>query len=86
MWTIIGLSAAVLTMFGFIPQIVKVVKTKSAKDVSLVTLFQLSAGVSLWVAYGIHLKDKIIIMANGVTLATLIILLLFYFNYAGEKK
>lgn len=56
-WQFIGLGAATLTMFAFIPQIIKVVKTKSAKDVSLFTLLQLSLGVSLWIAYGLHLRD-----------------------------
>jgi len=81
LWTIIGLCAAVLTMFAFIPQIVKVLKTKSAKDVSVITLLQLSLGVSLWIVYGIHLKDAIIIIANSITLITLIIILCLYFNY-----
>lgn len=81
LWTIIGASAALLTMFSFIPQILKVLRTKSAKDVSLVTLLQLSLGVSLWIAYGMHLKDVIIITANIITLITLVILLCLYFNY-----
>lgn len=80
-WTIIGSSAAILTMFSFIPQIIKALKTKSVKDVSLVTLVQLSLGVLLWIAYGFYLKDPIIITANSITLATLIILLCLYFNY-----
>lgn len=84
-WTIIGLGAATLTMFSFIPQIIKVVKTKSAKDVSLITLFQLSFGVSLWIIYGLHLKDPIIILANSVTLSSLVVLLILYFNYARIK-
>jgi MtN3 and saliva related transmembrane protein len=84
-WTIIGVSAASLTMFAFIPQIVKVLKTKSAKDVSLITLLQLSLGVSLWIVYGIHLKDAIIITANSITLTTLILLLSLYFNYGRIK-
>jgi len=86
LWSIIGSSAAILTMFSFIPQIIKVIKTKSAKDVSLVTLFQLSLGVSLWIVYGIYLKDIIIITANSVTLITLIILLVLYFNYGRKNK
>lgn len=77
--------AAVLTMFAFIPQIVKVLKTKSAKDVSVITLLQLSLGVSLWIVYGIHLKDAIIITANSITLTTLILLLSLYFNYGRIK-
>lgn len=85
-WVIIGSTAALLTMFAFIPQIFKALRTKSVKDVSLVTLLQLSLGVSLWIAYGIHLKDKIIITANTITLIILIILLFLYFNYARERK
>ena len=85
-WPLIGTTAAVLTMFSFVPQIIKVSKTKSAKDVSPVTLFQLSLGVSLWIAYGVHLKNMIIIMANAVTLATLMVLLSLYFNFGRIKK
>ncbi len=84
LWSVIGSSAALLTMFGFIPQIIKVLRTKSAKDVSLVTIFQLSLGVSLWIAYGIHLKDIIIIVANAITLATLLILLWIYFIFRRQ--
>lgn len=85
-WSIIGSMAAILTTFSFIPQIVKVWKNKSAKDVSLVTILQLSCGVSFWIAYGIHLKDAIIIAANSVTLMTLLILLYLYFNYGGQRQ
>lgn len=84
-WKIIGMSAAVLTMFGFVPQLIKALKTKSVKDVSRLTLFQLSAGVFLWVLYGIHLQDIIIIMANTVTLITLLALLYLYFNYERSR-
>lgn len=84
-WTIVGSTAATLTMFSFIPQIIRVFKHKSAKDVSPVMLFQLSFGVSLWFVYGIHLKNAVIITANFITLLTLIILLFLYFSY-GRKK
>ena len=83
---ILGFSAACLTMFAFIPQIIKAFKSKSVKDVSPVTLFQLSLGVLLWIAYGIHLKDAIIITANTVTLLSLIILLFLYFSYGRMRK
>lgn len=84
-WSIVGSLAATLTMFSFIPQIIKVWKNKSAKDVSLITLFQLSFGVSLWIGYGIHLKNIIIITANAITLTTMIILLCLYFNYGRRR-
>jgi len=52
-WMMIGVAAAALTTFSFIPQIVKVVRHRSARDVSVITIVQLAAGVSLWVVYGI---------------------------------
>lgn len=84
-WTTVGMSAATLTMFSFIPQIIKVTKTKSARDMSLVTLLQLTFGVFLWVNYGIYLKDPIIIIANLVTLITLLMLLFLFFKYGRTK-
>jgi MtN3 and saliva related transmembrane protein len=65
-------------MFGFVPQILKMWKTRSAEDVSGLTLVQFGAGVTLWMLYGVHLKDFIIIGANAVSLATLLIALGFY--------
>lgn len=85
-WVLVGFSAAFLTMFAFVPQIIKVFKTKSVKDVSLVTLVQLGLGVSLWIIYGIHLKNIIIIMANSITLLSLIILLFLYVFYGKPKN
>ena len=80
-WSFIGISAATLTMFSFVPQVVKIIKKKSASDVSLVTLIQLSTGVSLWTVYGIYIKDAIIITANVVTLTTLIFTIGLFFKY-----
>jgi len=80
-WTLIGATAATLTMFSFIPQIIKGITTRSVKDVSLTTLLQLSTGVFLWIIYGIYLRDRIIIIANTITLASLLILLALYFHY-----
>jgi MtN3 and saliva related transmembrane protein len=82
-WTVLGIAAAALTMFGFVPQIIKMWKTHSVKDVSGLTLVQFGVGVALWMLYGIHLKDFIIIGANAISLATLIIALGFYVKLNG---
>jgi len=80
-WKLIGLTAAGLTSFAFIPQVLKIYTTKSAKDVSFVTLIQFSLGVSLWILYGIYLKDSIIILANAVTLLTLLSAVFLRYKY-----
>ncbi|MGZ6276729.1 MAG: SemiSWEET family sugar transporter [Syntrophales bacterium] len=77
-WTIVGIAAASLTMFGFVPQIIKMWKTRSVKDVSGLTLLQFSAGSALWMLYGIHLQDFIVIGANAISLAALFIALGLY--------
>ncbi len=86
MWYFIGASAAVLTMFGFVPQIIKILKTKSVRDVSIITLAQFTLGIFLWLLYGIHLKNIIIIGANAVTLASLIFGLILYFKYSKKPS
>ena len=79
-WTILGIAAASLTMFGFVPQIMKMWTTHSVKDVSGLTLIQFSVGAMLWILYGIHLQDFIVIGANAIYLVTLLIALGLYWN------
>jgi len=85
-WTITGAIAATLTMFGFVPQIARSLRTRSVKDVSPIALFQLSAGVFLWIIYGIYRKDPIIITANTISLVTLFVLIFLYFKYGRLIK
>lgn len=80
-WQLIGLIAACLTSFAFFPQVIKMYRTKSAKDISFVTLTQLSAGVGLWILYGVYLKNYIIILANAITLTALISAIILYYRY-----
>ncbi len=85
-WTIIGAIAATLTMFAFVPQIARSLRTMSVKDVSPIALFQLSTGVFLWIIYGIYRRDPIIIAANTVSLVTLLVLISLYFKYGRLTK
>ena len=85
LWYIIGSVAALLTMFGFAPQVIKMLRTKSVGDLSLPMLFQFSAGVFLWLLYGIHLQDFIIIVANLVTFIILIMAISLYLVYNNKN-
>lgn len=79
-WFIVGVAAALLTTFGFVPQIMKMYRTRSARDVSLATFLQFSAGVFLWALYGIHLGDPILIAANIITFMTLAAGIVLYYK------
>lgn len=82
---IVGFSAAFLTMFGFLPQVIKIYQTKSVKDISLLALLQFTLGILLWLAYGLMLKDPVIILANSVTLSILIVALALYSRYRVRR-
>jgi MtN3 and saliva related transmembrane protein len=84
-WEIIGYAAAALTMFGFLPQLVKMARTKSVDDVSLVMMVQMGLGVFLWLVYGLHIKNSPLIVANVVSLAILILGLFAYFRYTTRR-
>ncbi len=78
-WEIVGIIAAVCTTSGFIPQIIRGIRTKRLDDVSPVMCILLIFGLSMWLSYGIHIEDMIIIVANafGVLFSTIIITLRF---------
>ena len=65
---VIGLAAGFLTTFAFIPQVWKIWKSKSAKDISLRTYVAFSTGVALWLVYGILKQEAPIILWNAITL------------------
>lgn len=64
----IGGVAAVLTTGSFIPQVWRVWQTRHTKDISLLMYTFFTAGVALWLAYGILLDAWPVIIANSITL------------------
>ncbi|WP_273568280.1 SemiSWEET family sugar transporter [Maribacter halichondriae] len=65
---ILGLVAATITTSGFIPQVLKIWKDKSTKDISLNMYLLLSLGLLLWLIYGFAIESLPVILANGITL------------------
>jgi MtN3 and saliva related transmembrane protein len=66
---LLGLLAACCTTFAFLPQLLKVFRTRSTKDISLSTFLILVLGIVLWLIYGTMREDLPIVTANAVTLA-----------------
>ena len=82
---IIGLIAAVCTTFAFIPQVIKVWKTKQTKDLSLRMYFILFIGILLWLIYGIRIDSLSIILANLVTAIFVGTILIFIVSGKTKK-
>lgn len=67
--TLIGLAAAIVTTSANVPQVWKAWRTRDAEDLSLKMTLLLTAGLGLWVIYGILQTDIVIIVANAVAMA-----------------
>jgi MtN3 and saliva related transmembrane protein len=65
---LIGALAGALTTIAFIPQVWRVWQTRSARDLSLSMYLIFTAGVALWLVYGMALGALPIIVFNSVTL------------------
>lgn len=65
---LIGSTAAFLTTLAFVPQVVKTVRTRQTRDISTAMWSLFSAGVALWLVYGVLLTAWPIVVANAVTL------------------
>lgn len=65
---VIGAVAAVLTTGSFLPQAYKVLRTRETAAISLVMYSMFTAGVALWLAFGLYTLQWSIIIANAVTL------------------
>jgi MtN3 and saliva related transmembrane protein len=72
---LIGYAAAVLTTASFVPQVWKTWRSKSAGDLSVVMLAMFTTGVFLWLVYGLAHASVPITLANGVTFALAVFLL-----------
>ncbi len=64
----LGTVAGLCTTIAFLPQVLKVWRTRSARDISLGMYAILAIGIVFWLAYGWILGSWPVIIANGVTL------------------
>ena len=65
---ILGVTAGTLTTVAFIPQLAKVLKSRSTGDLSWGMVLTFTIGVFLWLIYGIWIDSLPVILANAVTL------------------
>ena len=73
--------AAFYTTIAFLPQAIKVYKTKSTKDISLIMFIIFTLGVFSWLIYGLIINDLPVILANVVTLILSLFILLYKIRF-----
>ncbi len=65
---LLGYTAGLLTTLTFLPQVIKTLREKSAKDVALNMFLIAAANQVLWIAYGALKRDPVIIATNVLIL------------------
>ncbi len=77
----IGSIAATCTTISFLPQLIRVWRRKSARDISLIMFLLFSFGVACWLVYGIGIGSGPIAVANALTLALALAILVLKLRY-----
>ncbi len=78
---LVGMAAACLTTFSFIPQAFKTFRTKDVSGISLSMYSIFAVGVALWLVYGILIWAWPIIVANAITLSLALAILVMKLRY-----
>lgn len=87
---ILQLIGGFILSFGYIPQIVQVLKTKSAVDLNLKSYIMMFTGILLMEAYAINLMAKgagwAFLFTNTISLAGCSIIIVLILKYGKIKK
>jgi len=67
--TLLGLVAGMLTGIAAIPQVVKTLRTRHTRDISVWQPLLLSVGIALWIVYGMLIHNLPLILTNIIPLA-----------------
>ncbi len=73
--TALGLLAGVCTTLSFLPQVVRTLRTRHARDLSAAWLLIFGFGTFTWLVYGVLRSDVPVAAANGVTLVLVLTLI-----------
>ena len=78
---LIGTLAATLTTAAFVPQVLQTWRTRDVSGISLGMYSAFTAGVALWLVYGILVNAWPIIIANVITTTLASVVLVLKIRY-----
>lgn len=77
----IGVAAGACTTSSLVPQLVHIVRTRSARDLSLAMFLVFGLGVALWIAYGIAAHSPSVIAMNGCSMVLVVAIVALAVRY-----
>jgi MtN3 and saliva related transmembrane protein len=82
---IIGCCAAFLTTIAFLPQAIQSWRTRDLSGISLGMYSLFTVGVGLWLIYGLIIEKWPLILANALTFALALSILLLKLRSKGQN-
>lgn len=83
-YAVIGYTAGFCTTLSFVPQVIRVWRTRHTDDIAWGWLIIFQVGLALWLAYGVILRNWPMILANSVTMTLCSILMVMKNRYAKQ--
>ena len=80
-YDVLGMVAGGLTTISFIPQVLRIVRTRSARDISWGMFAVFASGTSLWFVWGLLQGALPVVLANFVTLVLCIVIMVLKWRY-----
>ena len=81
-WTIFGLTAGIICITSFIPQMLKGYRTRKLDDLSYYLMSFMGSGMFLWILYGIHIGSIPVICTNVMGVGCNILLIIMKLVYS----
>jgi MtN3 and saliva related transmembrane protein len=63
-----GFAAAFCTTVAYVPQVIRIWRTRSTQDISLGMFLVMTLGLIFWLIYGFSIGSLPVIVCNGATL------------------
>ena len=82
----LGFLAGVLTTISFIPQLLRIVRTRSADDISWGPWSVFATGTALWIVWGAMQQAIPVILANALTLILAFVILALKWRFAKRVR
>lgn len=78
---LIGLLAGSCTTISLLPQLLRIWRTKSARDISLTMFTVFGIGILLWLVYGFSVRSPAVIATNAASLLLAVAILVLSVRY-----
>lgn len=82
----IGYCAATMTTISFLPQLIRVIKLRTARDISLGMFLIFSAGTFFWLVYGVLSHSRPVWIANAMTFVLSMSILILKLRFDRDAR